>query len=345
MMVIRPIQSGDWNVLWELANKTGPGFTSLQPNEVRVREKLKWALESCQAEKPETESLYLLVLEDTESGKMVGISGIESAVGMSEPWYNYRVNTQVHSSSELGVYNKVETLILSSDHTGYSELCTLFLLPEYRHSRNGQLLSKSRFMLMAEYPERFSSDVMAELRGYLDDNQYSPFWEGLGRKFLNIDFIKADQQIAHGKSFVAELMPRHPIYVNLLPQSAQDAIGKTQSDTTPALKLLEREGLRYTGCVAIFDAGPLVEAPVQSVRAVRESYYCRVHIQEEPSPSEGEVYMLANTALADFRCIMAPFEKPPSGTVNLTSVQADALRVREGDELRLVLLAPSRQHS
>ncbi len=341
MMVIRPIQSGDWSSLWELANKTGPGFTSLQPHEKRVREKLKWTLDSYQAEKPEVESLYLLVLEDTKTGKIVGVSGIESAVGMSEPWYNYRVNTQVHSSSELGVYNKVETLILSSDHTGYSELCTLFLLPEYRHSHNGQLLSKSRFMFMAEHPERFSKNVMAELRGYLDEKQQSPFWEGLGRKFLSVDFTEADQQIAHGKAFVAELMPRHPIYVNLLPQTAQDAIAKTQNETTPALKLLEKEGLRYTGCVAIFDAGPVVEAPVESVRAVQESYDCKVQLRDQPHSGAGEMYMLSNKELQDFRCIMVPFENRPEHTVNLTAEQAQALQVSEGDTIRIVSQSPA----
>ncbi|WP_461536219.1 arginine N-succinyltransferase [Spongorhabdus nitratireducens] len=344
MMVIRPIRSDDWDALWELANKTGPGFTSLQPHEERVREKLKWTLESYDSEEAVGESLYLLVLEDTSIGKVVGIAGIESAVGMSEPWYNYRVNTQVHHSAELDVYNKVETLILSSDHTGYSELCTLFLLPEYRHSNNGRLLSKSRFMFMAEHQKRFAPDVMAELRGYLDETQHSPFWESLGRKFFNVDFIEADQRVAHGKSFIAELMPNHPIYVNLLPEAAAEVIGKTQADTTPALKMLEREGLRYTGCVAIFDAGPLVEAPVRYVRAVKESYYCKVRVEEIEQPPKADVYMLSNRELKDFRCIIAPLQPSDDDVVTISPAQAEVLKVSEGDTLRVVTLSPLNRH-
>ena len=81
-------------------------------------------------------------MEDTETNQVVGTTAIESAVGLIAPWYNYKVNKQVHASQKLGVYTIAETLMLCNDHTGYSELCTLFLSPESRHSGNGSLLSQ-----------------------------------------------------------------------------------------------------------------------------------------------------------------------------------------------------------
>jgi arginine N-succinyltransferase len=57
---------------------------------------------------------------------------------------------------------------------------------------------------------------------------------------------------------VAELMPRHPVYVNLLPER-RAAIGEVHDDTQPARVLLEQEGFRYEGYVDIFDAGPTLE--------------------------------------------------------------------------------------
>ncbi len=106
------------------------------------------------------------------------------AVGLNDPWYNYRVGTLVHASKELNVYNALPTLFLSNDHTGSSELCTLFLDPDWRKEGNGYLLSKSRFMFMAAFRDKFNDKVVAEMRGVIDEHGYSPFWQSLGKRFF-----------------------------------------------------------------------------------------------------------------------------------------------------------------
>ncbi len=340
MMVVRPIRSDDWDALRELARKTGTGFTSLQDDDQQVRGKLEAGLEAFSDNTPE-EALYLFVMEDTENGQVVGICAIESAVGLSDPWYNYRVGTLVQSSKELDVYNRISTLSISNDHTGYSELCTLFLDPQYRHSKNGALLSKSRFMFMAEFPQRFDSGLIAEMRGYSDENGVSPFWEGLGRHFFSIDFALADRRSSMDKVFIAELMPKHTIYTNLLPVSAQEAIGQTHDNTTPARKLLESEGLRYTGYVDIFDGGPLLEAPVRDVRAIRESRYVKAHIDDRPA--SGEPFLISTTGFDNFRCCMSPVELEGNNIVSVTPEIAGALNISNGDTLRIVPLSAQRR--
>ncbi len=346
MMLIRPIQSKDWDSLWSLAHKTGPGFTSLQPDEPAVRRKLEWALESFAATEPLPEALYLFVLEDSETDQIVGLCGIESAVGLNDPWYNYRVGTLVHASRELEVYNPINTLTLSNDHTGDSEICTLFLDPDYRHSKNGSLLSKSRFMFMAEFANRFTENVIAEMRGYSDKNGVSPFWEGLGRHFFSIDFAEADALSGQNKVFIAELMPRNPIYTNLLPESAREVIGHTHDNTTPARRLLEGEGFHYTGYIDIFDGGPVLETRVQDIRAVRESRYCKAQIveaapQAAKTPSN-DLFMLANTSLQQFRCCLSPVTLVGNNIVNVTPAIAEALNVKTGDTVRIVPLSAQR---
>ncbi|MBU5568360.1 arginine N-succinyltransferase, partial [Escherichia sp. S69_ASV_4] len=86
-------------------------------------------IKTWQGELPKSEQGYVFVLEDSETGTVAGICAIEVAVGLNDPWYNYRVGTLVHASKELNVYNALPTLFLSNDHTGSSELCTLFLDP------------------------------------------------------------------------------------------------------------------------------------------------------------------------------------------------------------------------
>lgn len=341
MMIVRPIKADDHAALRELARKPGPGFTSLQDNDEQVAAKMENALKAYDPETPKDEVLYLFVMEDTTTGEVVGVSGIESAVGLSDPWYNYRVGTLVHASRELKVYNQLNTLTITNDHTGYSELCTLFLAPEARHSKNGSLLSKSRFMFMAEFPQLFSEHLIAEMRGYSDENGISPFWEGLGRHFFSLDFSEADQLSSMDKVFIAELMPKNTIYTNLLPKEAQEAIGQTHDATTPARRLLENEGMRYTGYVDIFDGGPTLEARTNDIRAIQESHYVKVHVAD--IKPEGELYMVSSTGFDDFRCCMTALTSVGKHVVTVTPDVAEALNITEGSTVRVVPLSSGRR--
>ena len=129
---------------------------------------------------------------------------------------------------------------------------------------------------MAEHPKRFEPLIVAEMRGVVDDQCRSPFWEALGRHFFEMDYCKADLLSAMDKKFIADLMPTSPIYVPLLPKSAQDVIGKVHEHTQPALKLLEDEGFRFSGMVDIFEAGPLIQCRLADLRIVKESRNSRV---------------------------------------------------------------------
>ena len=337
MMIFRPIQASDYDDLWYLATQTGVGFSSLQPNREMVEKKLDWALNSFNAPEPLEEAYYLFVLEDCQTGRAVGVAGIESAIGLSDPWYNFKINTQVHACRELDVYNRLNTMILCSDHTGYSEFCTLFLLPEYRESNNGRLLATSRMMFMANHTSHFHENVIAELRGCSDENGESPFWEAIGRHFFNIDFVTADQQVSQGKTFIAELMPRYPIYTNMLPEEAQAVIGETHEDTAPARRLLESEGFHYTHYIDIFDAGPLLEARIEDLRSVRESRCSEAKVHEMTTTDES-IWLIANTRFSQFRCILGKLSFEGLESVNITQQQANALGVSEGDSLRVVPL-------
>ncbi|MFK0573756.1 arginine N-succinyltransferase [Endozoicomonas sp.] len=346
MIVIRPIHEQDREALWQIANQTGAGFTSLQSNRPMVDKKLAWALTSFKqaSQQPGTtdpdhkNALYLFVMEDTQTGQVVGTAGIESAVGLDSPWYNYKVSKQVHASQQLNVYTMVNTLMLCSDHTGFSELCTLFLHPDYRHSKNGAFLSKSRMMFLAAFPELFDANIFAEMRGYCDENEISPFWEALGRHFFAVDFAEADRQSTVDKAFIAELMPRHPIYTNLLPNDALDIIGVTHESTTPARHLLETEGFHYTGYVDIFDAGPLLEARVKDMRSVRESRQYKVKIVDSNTTDQRR-WLMANSELSGFRCIMGSLSYEGMEFVKITREQAAALSIEEDQLLRVVPLS------
>ncbi|GAM72247.1 arginine N-succinyltransferase [Vibrio sp. JCM 19236] len=219
---------------------------------------------------------YLMVGFDSETGEVAGTTGIEAAVGWDVPFYSYHISKVVHSSQALGVNNVVRLLTFGNNYTGCSEICTLFLRPSFRGGLNGRLMSKCRFLMLAEHSHRFSQTIFAEMRGVSDAEGKSPFWEWLQDHFFSIDFTHADYLTGTGnKGFIADLMPKLPIYINLLSEEAQAVIGKVHDNTRPALRLLQKEGFICRDYVDIFDAGPTVECDLNNIDTVRQSFRLR----------------------------------------------------------------------
>ncbi len=337
MYVIRPIASDDLDRLHQIAIDTGAGFTSLPDNRELLAERIHATEQVLQQEIAQPgPHHYLFVLEETHSGVVVGTCGIDAAVGLTAPFYHYRIGTVVHASRELNVHNSFRTLYLCNDYTGCSEMCTLYLDPDHRHSGNGNLLSKSRFLFMAEYPQRFADKVIAELRGFTDDKGNSPFWDGLGKRFFSMEYQQADYLTGSGnKVFIAELMPKHSIYIHLLPEAAQEIIGCVHPNTEPARRMLESEGFRYEEYVDIFDGGPTLAIRLGDIRAIHSSRYQKVAIG---TPDDnGNEFLLSNTGLANFRCTKSYIHES-GGITTINAETADALQVKEGDTLRIVEL-------
>lgn len=337
MMFIRPIQRQDKQALLQLSTKTGSGFTSLPTNESHLEQRIERMIATWEGTNPLSEQGYLFALVDSETQSLVGVSGVEVAIGLNEPWYDFHVGTQVHASKELGIYRQMKKLSLSNDHTGNSELCTLFLDPDYRMDKNGQLLSKSRLLFIAAFKDKFSEKIIAEMRGVSDQKGRSPFWENLGRHFFTLEFDQADYLTGIGKkSFIAELMPKHALYVDFLNEAAQKVIAEVHPNTLPAREILESEGMRYEGYVDIFDAGPTLEAYTQDLRIVRKSRLRRVKISESELLGE-QTLLMGNEKYQEFRAIIGS-PLIDASHIYLTQAQAQTLSVTNGEQLRVVPL-------
>ena len=339
MLVVRAIEEKDLDGLLQLAAQVGGGMTTLKPDRRMLGHRVEVACASFAERIPPEQRDYLFAMEDTARAALVGVCAIKSAVGLEEPFYNYRIGTLVHSSDELNVFSRMETLYLSNDLTGCSELCSLFLHPDYRSGMNGRLLSKSRLLFIAQFPHLFAEKLIAEMRGFLRTDGTSPFWDSLGRHFFKMEFERADDLTSLGKkSFIAELMPRYPLYIACLPQEAQDAIGLVHVATAPARRLLEQEGMYYEGYVDIFDAGPVLQARVRELRALRDSALVIAADYAATVPG-AQPLLLANTSIQDFRVIAATAEAV-GGKLALSAAERDLLHCREGDSLRALPMNP-----
>lgn len=338
MIVVRVVQTGDVDALVSLAQETGPGLTTFKPDRDALAARIERSRRTLEGKAAPGEAGYFFVMEESKTGDIAGVCGIETQVGLEQPFYNYRVSTVVHASQELDVWTRMSALNISHDLTGYAEVCSLFLSPRYRTGGVGGLLSRSRFMFIAQFRDRFPERICAELRGHFDEDGTSPFWRAVGSHFYQIDFNAADYLSSHGrKSFLAELMPRYPVYVDLLPQDAQDAVGLTHRDTLPARKMLEAEGLRYQNHVDIFDAGPVLECHVNDLRTVRESVVVPVAIGVPDARDDAPKSLVSNTSLGDFRVGVAP-GVVANGSFVLSADDAVALDVKAGDPVRVLPL-------
>lgn len=336
MNLIRPIRLEDLDALLELARGAGAGFTSLPPDRDYLRGRIELSLQSSAAQVERAgHERYLFVLQDGASGAIGGCCAVEAACGLDEPFYSYRVGLTVQASQKFEVYNRTPTLFLTNDYTGATVLCSLYLKPAFRKKDGaGRLLSKCRFLFMAAHRARFADRVIAEMRGVSDERGRSPFWEGLGRHFFSVDYAEAERIVGLGnKSFIAELMPAHPIYAVLLPDDARAVMGQVHEHTAPALRLLQGEGFRHQGYVDIFDGGPTVEAPAADVRSIRKSQ--RLEARVSAAPARGGPHLVSNDRLQDFRCVLAVLA-PARDHVVLDQATAAALHIAAGDSVRIV---------
>jgi len=338
-MIVRPARSADLPALIDLARSTGAGLTTLPANEERLAHRVGWAEKAFRGEAERADADYLFVLED-DAGKVVGISAVAGAVGLREPWYNYRVGLTVSASQELNIHRQVPTLFMANDLTGNSELCSLFLHAGYRTGLNGRLLSKARFLFIAEFRELFGDKVIAEMRGMSDERGRSPFWESLGRHFFKMEFSQADYLTGVGnKAFIAELMPKFPLYTCFLSEDARAVIGRVHPDTEPALAMLKAEGFSYQGYVDIFDAGPAIEAETAKIRAVQGSQNLVLAIGTPGD--DAEPFLVHNRKRQDCRITAAP-ARLAAGTLVVDPLTAKRLRLSAGDQVRAVPLAAHR---
>ena len=335
--VIRAAGRDDIEALYRMAKGTGGGFTNLPPNRPTLEAKLARAAEAFSRKEDTIEDeLFMFILENTETGKAVGTCLIFSQIGTEWPFYNYRVGSISQTSKELKKTFRAELLTLCTDLEGTSEVGGLFLDPAERSAGVGKLLARSRYLFIGMHRARFADRTIAELRGAIDDAGNSPFWDGLAGQFFDMSFREADDfNAVHGNQFIADLMPKHPIYTALLPDTARAVMGKPHQSGRPAMRMLEKEGFAWESYIDIFDGGPAVTVMTDRIRTIRDSTSDKVTRIDEAG--DGEPALIATGRLADYRCCIGSVSAREDG-VTIDRGSAGLLRVSPGD---LVTWAPA----
>lgn len=255
--VIRNARRDDLSQLFDLARQ----FTLLNlPAEKRLIEnKIEKSQSSFAGEMDKSEAEYLFVLEDTETGFIAGSSVILAKSGTkSSANFSFEVQKRERFSKELGVGFIHQILRLKANTDGPTEVGGLIVDRGYRRrpEKVGRLTSLARFLYIGLFPDRFESELHAEMAPPLTEEGRSEFWESLGRRFTGMPYQEADLLSSTNNGFIQSLFPEEDIYLCLLDSKARLVLGQVGNETQAAMHLLTKLGFKYKNEVDPFDGGP-----------------------------------------------------------------------------------------
>lgn len=329
--LLRTAREKDLEALYRMAKGTGGGFTNLPPDRPTLKAKLARAAKTfVRNEDTIANDLFVFILEDTGTGKVHGTCQIMSQVGTELPFYSYRIGRITQHSKELDRTFRAEMLTLTTDLDGSSEVGGLYLDATERSAGVGKLLARSRYLFMRAHRGKFADRTLAELRGAIDDAGNSPFWDGLAGRFFDMSFRDADEfNATHGNQFIADLMPKHPIYTALLSEGARQVMGQPHYSGRPAMRMLENEGFAFQNYIDIFDGGPTMIVDTDRIRTIREAKDAAITAISD-APEAEPTQIVATGRLATFRACLGRVHDGDGG-VTLDAEAARLLGVGVGD--------------
>nr|WP_295080908.1 arginine N-succinyltransferase [uncultured Roseateles sp.] len=306
-LMLRPVALADLPALERIAAASEPGISSLPNDSAKLRARIERSLHAfASMDDASGEETYLFVLEDRACGEVVGTSGIAASAGFHDRFYSYRNEFVVHASAQLGVSRRLHTLHLCHDLTGYTLLTSFYIAPDYSSGLAPQLLSRARLLFILLFAERFNDRIAAESPGLADAAGQSPFWDAVGRRFFAMDYPQAEAVTGgRSKAFIADLMPQSPIYVPLLPEAAQWAIGQLHPVGELPFSILQDEGFDADTYIDIFDGGPTVEASLGLLRTVKHARQISVQAVGQATESPPDWHLVATGERASFKAVLA----------------------------------------
>jgi arginine N-succinyltransferase len=281
---------------------------------------------------------YVFVLIDTAKQQIVGTSMIIAQLGRRDaPYIYFDVIDEEKYSQTLDKHFTHTLLRIGYSYSGPTEIGGLIVAPEYRKApeRLGQVISYVRFLFIAAHRPLFRDELLAELLPPLEADGTSHLWEALGRHFTGLSYAEADFISKKNKEFIKSLFPDGAVYATLLPQDAQDVIGKVGAQTRGVEKLLKRIGFRYANRIDPFDGGPHFRAKTDEISLVARTRTVRVAsvFATGNAPKDRALCAKELPASPFIRVVIGEVRDAGEGQAAIDSDTAAHLGLAPGDEL------------
>ena len=335
MFVVRPVELADIPALESLANMAASGVHTLPRTPENLQRMVQRSIASFAAQvEIQSEEAYMFALEQQDqNGKVVvGSATIFATAGTNGTYFAFRNDVVQQVSRDLNISHSVHALTLCSELTASSQLSSFFMR-DREASDQAALLSRARLLFAAIAPQRFGDRFFVSLAGISDAEGQSPFWDALGRKFFQMDFLTAERAVegARNRTLIVELMPHYPVYVPLLPATAQAALGQIHPEGELPFALLSAEGFEADEYIDIFDGGPILQAHRDSLRTIQQAQRVQLASNED-LPGAYEQYLVGNTREHEFRAICAAACLVGERLL-ISQTDMQALALQPGDEV------------
>ena len=293
MYSLRPAKQTDISDILTLACEQGSCHASLPKTDEAIRSVIQTSEDAFRnpSDQPSLTGNYFWVL--SKESAIVGTIAIEAFTGQKEPFYSYRRETLINASYRLKVKQSIPVLYQSHELAGYSQLHSITLHPKHRTSSTIALLIQGVILYISEHPENFSSKLLIEFPGCKDERGDSPLWNDLGLHFFQMSLKQACYHASvEDKALIAQLMPNHPLYENLLSSTSQSTLGEPQQDLDDYYQSFIREGFRPSNHIDIFDGGPCLTC--QSSNSWSQQENARTRLDVLPVLSHETIVMNVN---------------------------------------------------
>jgi len=336
MFIVRPVEMRDIPALAELAAGLTHGVHTMAKTMAAIERTVEQSLRSFASQTDIAgEESYLFVLENTVGQHLIGSAAIAAMAGSKGTFFSFRNDVIQQVSRDLNISHSVHALTLCADLTSYSQLLSFFVRRGHHNHPEAALLSRARLMYAACMPERFSDNFFVSLAGHTDPDGRSPFWEALGRKFFQMDFLQAERLVdgARNRNLIVELMPHYPVYVPLLSGDAQASMGQVHPESEVPFKILTKEGFAADEFIDIFDGGPILQASKHALHSFTHGLKLPVEASEDGVQTDQTMtYLIAPVRETEFRVTLFKSALLEHGqNVRLTDEEMRVLKVAEGD--------------
>lgn len=336
-VVLRPCRHEDLDQISYLTDLTSYGLSSLVKDEIFLKNKIEKSLNSFSKsiQSPFNEE-YLFVLENIHNQQLIGLSAILASTGSTKTYYSFKISKELHSCPSLKIFKEHELLHLVEIKKGPTELCSLFLNPQFRKHHLSKLLSFGRFHFIEAFPIRFNETIVTQLRGVIDDNGFCPFYDGVCKHFFEKSYLEASNLRNIDDSFIKTLLPDTPIYINVLPKATQEVIGKCHIRTQPALKMILDQGFFYSGEIDIFDGGPDLYANFKDIKTVKSMN--KKIVKETIEEIQCDNYYIISNLKQNFRACYGRILKETLEEVVIEERTRKALQIEIGEPVIISLI-------
>lgn len=326
MQVVRPVEYGDLDQLVALGELSapGPGGAHCMPvGRVALEQAVAASLSAFDTNVTEAgDQTYWFVLADSDGGKIAGCASLTALAGARATYFAFRRDVLRQASVDLSMSHDMPALTMGSDLSRHSHLGACYVRPGTA-AEAVSLLARARLLYAASAPHRFGGHFFATLPGYSDGPRV-PFWDAVGAHFFGMPIAQADALLGATRNHPAmvEMMPHYPIYLDLLPADAQEALGRCQPAAASVRDALMHEGFEGGRYAGLLDGGALLHARREQLRSFGAE---RRDVGAIAAAAGSASHIVASGRGAGFRALLAGPGDRPCASLNAQHKRALAL--------------------